>query len=414
MPDIAIVGGGAAGLAAAFSALEHGAKVTLFEPNGVLGKKLCITGKGRGNVTNHTDPKSFLTQVLRGGKFLYSALYSFTPEDTENWLESLGVPLKTERGNRVFPVSDRACDVRDAIENSLKRSPRFTRIRAKVREIRAIAGGLQVFCEDSDKASVFDRVILACGGKSYPKTGSTGDGYRLAQSFGHRITPCSPSLTPILCRESFCGKLEGLSLKNVRLSLKNETGKGAEFSELGELLFTDSGISGPLALRASAYLSGGRFPRTLELDLKPALSEEELDRRFLRDFKESTNRDFKHALDRLLPASFRAVMVAFSGIDPAQKVHQITKAERRRLVGLFKHLTLTAEDLGGFDEAIVTRGGVDLEEVDPHTMESKLQKNLYFAGEMLDLDAFTGGYNLQIAFSTGMLAGAKCTLTDQN
>lgn len=405
MKTLAIIGGGASGMAAARAALQNDCAVTLFEKNATLGKKLLITGKGRCNLTNDCAPQAFLSQVPNGGKFLYSALYFYPPSALMRDMESLGVLLKTERGNRVFPVSDRSLDVRDALQNALMHDQRFHLIRAAVTEISRTPEQ-RFLVKTREQNAVFDAVILATGGLSYPATGSTGDGYRFAAAFGHSVTALSSSLSPIVVAEKdLCRQLEGLTLKNVMLSLFTDKIKKPHRSEPGELVFTAHGVSGPLALTASVYLRHQAPGTKMEIDLKPGLSETELEGRILRDFAAEQNRDFKHALNALLPAKMRPVMVRLTEIDPHKKVHQVTKAERARLVLLIKHLPLHFAALAPVEEAVVTGGGVSLREIDPHTMESKLQKGLYFAGELMDVDALTGGFNLQIAFSTGALAG---------
>ncbi len=412
MKQIAIVGAGAAGMTAAFFALQKGAYVTLLEKNKQAGRKICITGKGRCNLTNLCDARDFLSNVVNGSKFLSSAIYRFTPQDTMEWFESLGLSLKVERGNRVFPQSERASDVRDVMLTALKKHPRFSLDFRPVTDVIPKENG-KIEIALNGRTAAFDAVILATGGKSYPLTGSTGDGYRFAKKLGHTVTDLFPSLVRVVCAEHFCADLQGLSLKNVHLSLLDEGAKKPIYSAQGEMIFTDNGVSGPLVLSASAHLrKTGDF--RFEIDFKPALSEEILDKRLLSDFAKATNRCFKNALDHLLPAALRPVFVRLSGIDPEKRVHQISRTERQTLVRLLKSFPLTHLKLGPMEEAIVTSGGVNLSEVDPRTMHSKLVSGLYFAGEILDVDAYTGGYNLQIAFSTGKLAGesaAECVGT---
>ncbi|HWQ50567.1 MAG TPA: NAD(P)/FAD-dependent oxidoreductase [Terriglobales bacterium] len=384
MRSVAVIGGGPAGLMAAGTAAARGLDVTLYEKNKFPGRKLLITGKGRCNVTTACAPEEFLNYVTGSPKFLHSALAAFSCEDTRAFFEEQGVPLKVERGERVFPASDRSVDIRDALVRYAK------------------AGGVKFVRKEIDKLPKADAVIIATGGLSYPLTGSTGDGYRFAREAGHEVVPPRPSLVPLVCAEDWCRQLEGLSLRNVRLTVFGE-GKKSLFSEQGELLFTDFGISGPLTLSASTMLRGGTYKA--EIDLKPALSIPQLDARVLRDFKELQNRDFANALGGLLPKSLIPVVVALCAVAPETKVNSVKKQEREGLVSLLKALPLTVTGTRPIEEAIVTAGGVPTREVDPKTMESKLKKGLYFAGEVLDLDAMTGGFNLQIAFSTGRLAG---------
>ncbi len=410
MKRIAVIGAGAAGMTAAFFALESGALVTVFEKNKQAGRKICITGKGRCNLTNAIHSRDFLSNVVSGSKFLSSAIYRFSPDDTMEWFRSLGVPLKVERGNRVFPESDRASDVRDALWKAVSKHPHTTVCYGAVTKVVKGEGGFSVFTHKENAG--FDSVIVATGGASYPLTGSSGDGYRIARDFSHEITPISPSLVRVICSDKCCKQAQGLTLKNVRLTLLSSDANKPLFSEQGELLFTEDGISGPLALSASAHLRSAAEYR-FEIDFKPALSDAELDARLLRDFAENTNRQFKHVFDSLLPASMRPIFVECSGLDPVMRVHQITRSQRERLVHLFKHFPLNVRSLGPLEEAIVTAGGVSLKEVDPHTMQSRLCKGLYFAGEVLDVDAYTGGFNLQIAFSTGKLSGESAALCDE-
>lgn len=412
MRNIAIIGAGAAGMTAAYFALQNGADVTLFEKNRQPGRKICITGKGRCNLTNDIDARDFLTHVVNGSKFLYSALYRFPPKETMAWFESLGLKLKVERGNRVFPISERASDVRDVLLGALKPSSSFSLSNEEVRSIERNGEGF--FVHTKAKGGPFDAVIVATGGLSYPLTGSTGDGYRFARNFGHSVVPASASLVRVICETEICSEAQGLSLKNVRLSLFEEGKKKPLYSEQGEMLFTDDGISGPLVLSASAHLCRVTEKTHLEIDFKPALSFEELDARLLRDFAANTNRYFRNSLDDLLPAAMRPIFVRLSEIDPERRVHQITREERGRLVQLFKAFRLESPRCGPIEEAVVTAGGVALSEIDPRSMESKICPNLYFAGEVLDVDAYTGGYNLQIAFSTGKLAGESAALMSEN
>ncbi|MBQ8508792.1 MAG: NAD(P)/FAD-dependent oxidoreductase [Clostridia bacterium] len=399
---IGIIGGGAAGLMAAITAREAGADVTLIERNDRVGKKLLITGKGRCNVTNNSDVNTHIENIPTNPRFLYAALNSFTPADTMAFFEGLGVPLKTERGNRVFPVSDRAADICGAMKRQIDRLG-VTLLHERAEEI---------LCEDGAATGVktdrgaheFDAVILATGGASYPLTGSTGDGYRMAQALGHTVTELKPALVPVECAEKWARELMGLSLRNVTLRVLDGGGKEV-FEEQGELLFTHFGLTGPLVLSASSHmkkLPGMRYQMCI--DLKPALDEQTLDKRLQSDFAKYANKDFVNALGDLLPSKLIPVIVRLSGIDGRKKVNVITREERRRLLELLKGLTLTATKFRPIDEAIVTSGGISTKEISPKTMESKLVRGLYFAGEIIDVDAYTGGFNLQIAFSTARLA----------
>ena len=389
----------------AYTAACGGAQVVLLEPNRQLGRKVRITGKGRCNVTNDCDTKTFLQNIPGEGRFLYSALSRFSSQDTQAFFESLGVPLKVERGNRVFPVSDRAHDIADALADALISAGVEVRQTAAKRIV--IENGA-VTAVETASGTIGCRAAAVCtGGLSYPATGSTGDGLRFAKAAGHTVTPTRPSLVPLECSEPDCAEMQGFSLRNVRLTVFGESGKPI-YSELGEMMFTHFGITGPLVLSASAHMPGAGFGQrsyAMEIDLKPALDEKKLDARILRDFEKYHNRDFQNALYDLAGRSMIPVLVRRSGIDPAQKVHEITREQRHALVQLFKHFKLTATGTRPFSEAIVTAGGVALKEITPRTMESKLVSGLYFAGEVLDLDAYTGGFNLQIAWSTGYAAG---------
>ncbi len=392
-------------MAAAISAAKNGHKVILFEQNEKLGKKLFITGKGRCNLTNACDTQDLFEQVVQNPKFLYSAIYGFDNFQTMDFFEQAGVPLKTERGNRVFPQSDHSSDIIRALEKEMQRCAVEVKLNACVKELKMTQNHIEGLTLTDGTGDTFDAVILATGGLSYPQTGSTGDGLRFAKACGHRIMDCSPSLVPMEIREEELFSLMGLSLRNVTLRFfQNKKKLGEEF---GEMLFTHFGISGPLVLSASA-----RYNKLLEnavldceIDLKPALSEEQLDQRIVRDFQAQANKDFANALFGLYPAKLIPVMIARSRIDPHKKVHDIQKEERKRLVTLTKAFPLTVTKLRGYKEAIVTSGGVSVKDIDPSTMESKLISDLYFAGEMIDVDALTGGFNLQIAWSTGVLAG---------
>lgn len=406
MRKTVVIGGGAAGLIAAATAAKRGNTVVLLEKNERPARKVVITGKGRCNVTNNTDNNGIMRSVARNPKFLYSALEGFSAYDTMALFESLGVPLKTERGNRVFPVSDKAMDVADALVKYAKVNN--VKILHETADELIVSGGVVGGVKaKSGKVYSADSVIIATGGLSYPLTGSTGDGYRLAKSVGHTVIETAGSLVPIVAHEGWCSRVEGLSLKNVTLSLFERGKKKPVYSELGELIFTGYGISGPLALSASAHISSHK-EYYICLDLKPALDEAKLDARLLRDFSENINRDFSNSLSLLLPRSIIPVIVSLSGIAANTKVNQITKEQRMGLVMLIKNLTLNVMGLRDVSEAIITRGGVSVREINPSTMESKICSGLYFAGEVIDVDAYTGGYNLQIAFSTGVLAGNNC------
>lgn len=405
MSKVIIVGGGAAGLMAGYSAAMMGAEVILLERNPRPARKVMITGKGRCNVTNDTDVNGLVNAVTGNGRFLYSAFSKFTSEDTKNFFVGHGVPLKTERGNRVFPESDKAVDIVDALVNAAKE------VGVKVLQERVtglvIANGV-VGGVKCDSGAVFfsDSVIIATGGLSYPLTGSTGDGYELAKSVGHTVTEIRPSLVAVNVLEGWCSDVQGLSLKNIRVTVTKNGGTKSIYDDFGELMFTHYGLSGPVILSASAYTPDPeKNEYKVHIDLKPALSNEKLDERIRRDFEKNLNKDYINSLGELLPRKLIPVVVRLSGIEPSQKVNQITREQRAKLVGILKNLTLTVTGFRPIDEAIITKGGIALGEVNPKTMESKLVKGLYFAGEVLDVDAFTGGFNLQIAFSTGYSAG---------
>ncbi|MBQ1261773.1 MAG: NAD(P)/FAD-dependent oxidoreductase, partial [Clostridia bacterium] len=384
-------------------AAEAGACVTLFERNDRLGKKLRITGKGRCNLTNDCDREEFLRNVPTNPRFLYTALSAFSTEDTKTFFEGLGVPLKTERGKRVFPVSDRAADVVHAMEQACRRMG-VQIVNRRVRRILAQDGavcGIEVGAEEL----CFDAVILCTGGKSYPLTGSDGDGYRMARELGHTVTRLCPSLVPLVTEGTLCASMQGLSLKNVTLRVRDTEKHKYVFEDFGEMMFTHFGLTGPLVLSASAHLSDisrGRYEA--EIDLKPALDERMLDARLRSDFDKYKNRDLINSLDDLLPQKMIEPFVSLCEIDPRKKIHSVTREERARMVQTLKRLRIPLATFRPLDEAIVTRGGIDVREVRPGSMESKLIKGLYFAGEILDVDAYTGGFNLQIAFSTAVLA----------
>ncbi len=394
---------------AAGSAAQSGADVTLAEKNEKSGKKLYITGKGRCNVTNACAPMEFLEKVVSGNKFLMSAINAFSPQDTIDFLQKNGLKTVIERGNRVFPASGKSSDVISALTAYALNSGAEILTCSCVESIGKLTDKEGFSAVVSGKEYEFDKVVIATGGVSYPSTGSTGDGYRFAEKFGHSVTEPKPSLVPLTVAENYVKRLEGLSLKNVGVSAYFQGRK--IFDEQGEMLFTSNGVSGPLILSLSARIS--RMDQKavgISVDLKPALTEEMLDNRLLRDFSEAINKQFKNALDGLLPKSLIPVIVELSGISPEQKVHQITKENRKNLVNLIKNLKFSVIGNGGFNQAVITSGGVSLKEINPKTMESKLVKGLYFAGEVLDLDALTGGYNIQIALSTGRAAGIACAI----
>ena len=403
---VVVIGGGAAGMMAAWRAGSLGADVTVYEKNEKLGKKLFITGKGRCNVTNSSDLEAVFSNINRNPKFMYSSIYSFDNEAVMKLLESYGLKLKVERGNRVFPASDKSSDVIKTLERMLKDVHVKVELNKTVDRLLFDDGVCTGISLKDGKKVFADRIIVATGGLSYQSTGSTGDGYRFARDCGHTIVKTEPSLVGIETKEEWVKSLQGLSLKNATLSLKI-SGK-EKYSELGEMLFTHFGISGPLVLSASAYLNEDTIKNkevSISIDLKPGLSKEELDKRVLKDFEENINRNFINSLDKLLPQKLIPVIVNLSGIAPETKVNVIKSEDRKRFVELLKNLTVTPKKLRPIDEAIITRGGVNVKEVNPSTLESKLCKNLYFAGEVLDIDAMTGGYNLQLAWSTGYLAG---------
>lgn len=414
MNSVIVIGGGPAGMMAAISAAECGARVSLLEKNEKLGKKLFITGKGRCNLTNAADIEEFFRAVISNPKFLYSAFYSFTNEQTIAFFESLGLKTKVERGGRVFPQSDHSSDVISALSRELSRRKADVLLHTEVKELIIEEGRAAGVLLSSGKKLYADAVIVASGGISYPSTGSTGDGYRFAESCGHRVTELSPALVPMEVKEWYAKELMGLSLRNIQIRITE--GKKKLYEEFGEMLFTHYGVTGPVILSASSVI-GNRLKQkelTLHIDLKPALSEEQLDKRVLREFEANHNRQFKNAVDSLFPAKLKPVMVELSEIPEDKKVHEITKEERLRFVRLIKDFTMTLTNLRGYNEAIITKGGVSVKEVDPGTMESKKVSGLYFAGEVLDLDAVTGGYNLQIAWSTGYLAGMSAAEREKN
>lgn len=404
MSKVLIVGGGAAGMMAGVFAARNGHEVHILEKNEKLGKKLYITGKGRCNVTNNCDTQELFSAVMSNSKFLYSAFYSFTSQDVMDFFESAGVPLKTERGNRVFPQSDHSSDIIRALERELKKAGADIHLHTKVKGISAGEEGVKgVFLEDGRFLSG-DSVIVATGGLSYPTTGSTGDGYRFAEETGHALTSQKPSLVPLVTKEEYIPMLQGLSLKNTGLTIKS--GKKVVYQDFGEMMFTHYGVTGPMILSASAkvgrYLEKGSLDGFL--DLKPALDEQQLDARILREFAAGQNKQFKNVIHVLFPASLTPVMLALGGISPEKKVHEISREERIGFEKLIKAFPFTITGMGEMKEAIITRGGVSVKEIFPSTMESRKVPGLYFIGEVLDLDAVTGGYNLQIAWSTAYAA----------
>ena len=405
MRKIIVVGGGAAGMMAAVTAARKGKNVLLLEKNEKLGKKLFITGKGRCNITNSAEIDELFSAVVSNPKFLYSSFYSLTNDQVIEFFEELGVKTNVERGGRVFPESDHSSDVIRALEQELKRLGAEIRLRTEVKEILAEGGRAKGVRLSSGEKLNADAVIIATGGISYPSTGSTGDGYRFARECGHKVTELSPALVPMEVEEWYAKELMGLSLRNIEIKITD--GKKKLYEEFGEMLFTHYGVTGPVILSASSIVGKKlkEHPLTLHIDLKPALTEEQLDKRVLREFEANHNRQFKNAVDSLFPAKLKPVIVELSGIPEEKKVNEVTKEERLRFVRMIKDFSMTLTAMRGYNEAIITKGGVSVKEIDPGTMESKLVNRLYFAGEVLDLDAVTGGYNLQIAWSTGYLAG---------
>ena len=403
---VIIVGAGAAGLMAAVSAKENGADVLLIERNERPGRKIMITGKGRCNVTNNcTLVNDLIANVPTNGRFLYSAFTRFMPIDTMEFFENEGVELKVERGNRVFPVSDKASDIVDALNNACERLG-VERIRGRVKSLLTENGSAVGVELESGEKIAGGKVIVCTGGKSYAATGSTGDGYALASAVGHTVVEPKPSLVPLVAHEGWCSDAQGLSLRNVEITVYDAENYKEVYREFGEMLFTHFGVSGPLILSASTHMRDlGKKQYEIYIDLKPALTFEQLDKRVQSDFLEFANKNFINSLGKLLPQKLIPVIAKLSGIKPTTKTNQITKEMRHKLVNLLKGLKVTAIDFRPIDEAIVTSGGIKVSEIDPKTMQSKLVNGLYFAGEVIDVDAYTGGFNLQIAFSTGHLAG---------
>lgn len=402
--DAVIVGGGAAGMMAAITAAEYGKKVLLLEKNDKLGRKIRITGKGRCNVTNNCEPRTVIESTPGNGRFLYSAVQNFAPEDTMRFFENLGVSLKTERGNRVFPVSDNAHDIADAMAARLK-ALHVPVVQGCVKKVLTEDGAV-IGVKTDTETYYAPSVLLACGGASYPGTGSNGDGARLSAALGHTVTALRPSLVALVSENPDCPAMQGLSLRNCGVTVRDNKKKKTIYTDFGELLFTHFGLSGPTVLSASAHMrdmAPGRY--TVELDLKPALNPEQLDQRLLRDLEKNKNKNFSNALDELLPQKMIPVIIERSGIPPEEKCNSVTRVQRAALLDALKHFAVEISGFAPLSGAIVTAGGVSVKEIDPKTMQSKLISGLFFAGEIMDVDAYTGGFNLQIAFSTGYAAG---------
>ena len=412
--DYGIIGGGPAGMMSAISAAKSGDKVVLLEKNNILGKKILITGKGRCNITSSLDIDDFINNIPGNGRFLYSAFENFDNKDIIELLKKEGVSVKEERGNRYFPTSDRAEDVRMALERETKKAGVDVKLNSKVCGIEIEDSRVKSVVLENGKIDA-DKIILATGGKSYPLTGSNGEGYKIAEELGHTIKDVRGSLVPLIAEKSVCSKMQGLSLRNVGIMLYDIEKDKKIYSDFGEMLFTHFGVSGPTILSGSAHLlrykdvdkkiSNGKI--VLKIDLKPALSFEQLDARILRDFTEVKNKQFKNSLDKLLPQKLINIIIERSGINPQKQVNEIKKEERRNLVKVLKKFELTIKDFRPVEEAIITSGGINIKEVNPKTMESKKIEGLYFAGEVLDVDSYTGGFNLQIAYSTGFVAGSE-------
>ncbi|MDP8211260.1 MAG: NAD(P)/FAD-dependent oxidoreductase [Candidatus Stygibacter australis] len=401
MYDVIVIGGGASGCLAAGTSAEQGKKVLLIEKNDQIGRKLQITGKGRCNLTNASDVQSLIRNCPKNGKFLTNAFYQFTSEDTIQFFEKLGVKCKIERGNRVFPESDKASDIVSALNKFLTLN-RVEVIKDKVTNIARIHNEFQILTHNENiyKAKA---LVIASGGKSYPQTGSTGDGYRFAEKLGHTTNLLKPALVPIETAESWVTEMQGLSLKNVEIKIINNNHKTI-YKEFGEMLFTHYGVSGPIILSASSHIKNFESIKLI-IDLKPALDEKALDKRLLREIELNHNKQYQNMLKSLLPQKMISVIVKLSEIEPDRPAHSINKIERKRLIKLLKEMTITLTKFRPLAEAIVTSGGICVNEIDPHTMQSRLVEGLYFAGEIIDVDAYTGGFNLQIAFSTGFMAG---------
>lgn len=406
MSKVLVIGGGAAGMFAAIFAAYNGNEVHLFEKNEKLGKKIYITGKGRCNITNASDMETLFQSVVTNSKFLYSSFYGYTNQDTIDFFERIGVKTKIERGNRVFPVSDHSSDVIAGLTRELRNLGVEIHLYSEVVKVVGKEKFEYIELKNGQKVKG-DACIVATGGFSYQTTGSTGDGYRFAKALGHEVTDILPALVPLVIKEDYVKELQGLSLRNVKATVLD--GKKKLYEDFGEMLFTHFGVSGPLMLSASSYIASKVKTKELKLiiDLKPALTFEQLDQRVLRDFDENINKQFKNAVQKLFPTKLIPVILAVCNIDPDKKVNLITKEERHQFVTLIKNFTFTIQGLRDFNEAIITKGGIKVKEINPTTMESKLVQNLYFVGEVLDLDALTGGFNLQIAWSTGYAAGSS-------
>ena len=417
---VIIIGGGPAGMLAAITSAQNGNETTIIEKNNRLGKKLLITGKGRCNITSSIDINDFINNIPGNGKFLYSAFQNYTNKDIINFLEKNGVSVKEERGNRIFPKSDKSLDVEKAFEREITRLHINVKLNSKVTKIMVknnkVEGVKYLNSEDIEKTLYGDKIILATGGATYPLTGSTGDGYKMAEQLGHTVTKIKPSLVPLIASKGsikICQKLQGLSLRNVAIRLMDVEKNKKIYEDFGEMIFTHFGVSGPTILSSSAHLlryknveellANGKI--VLEIDLKPALSEQQLDLRIQRDFSANKNKEFKNSLDALLPQKLIPVIVDLSGIDEDKKVNEVTKEERLKLVELLKKFNVTISGFRPLEEGIITAGGINVKEINPKTMESKIVEGLFFAGEIIDVDAYTGGFNLQIAYSTGYTAG---------
>ncbi len=406
MKNVIVIGGGPAGMIAAGNAALNGNKVILIEKNEKLGKKLYITGKGRCNLTNATDPEGLIQNTVGNPYFMYSGFYSFDSGAVMKFFEELGVPLKVERGNRVFPKSEKSSDIIKALEKFLRKNNVEVKLKTEVVDIIIKEGKISGVVLKDGSEILCQSLIIATGGLSYPTTGSTGDGYKFAKKAGHFVSKLYPSLVPLKVSQKWCLELQGLSLKNVSIDVL--IGGKSVYKNFGEMMFTHFGVTGPLILSASRYITDkiGQNPEIV-IDVKPALSEKELDLRILRDFEKFINKSFKNSLDELLPQKLIPVIIRITGIDPEKKVNEITKEERKRICFLLKNLKLNVVDTTGFSEAVVTCGGVCVDEIDPSSMQSKIVSGLFFAGEVIDVDCFTGGFNLQVAFSTGYLAGTN-------
>ena len=417
---VIIIGGGPAGMLAAITSAQKGNETTIIEKNNRLGKKLLITGKGRCNITSSIDINDFINNIPGNGKFLYSAFQNYTNKDIIHFLEKNGVSVKEERGNRIFPKSDKSLDVEKAFEREINKLHINVKLNSKVTKILVknskVEGVKYLNSEDIEKTLYADKIILATGGATYPLTGSTGDGYKMAKQLGHTVTKIKPSLVPLTASKGsikICQKLQGLSLRNVAIRLMDAEKSKKIYEDFGEMIFTHFGVSGPTILSSSAHLlryknveellANGKI--VLEIDLKPALSEQQLDLRIQRDFSANKNKEFKNSLDALLPQKLIPVIVDLSGIDEDKKVNEVTKEERLKLVELLKKFNVTISGFRPLEEGIITAGGINVKEINPKTMESKIVEGLFFAGEIIDVDAYTGGFNLQIAYSTGYTAG---------